>query len=161
MSIAYALNLTGTLNFLVRQSTDAETQMVSVERVIQYSQVPQEPPADLPGRDPPLEWPQNGAVSFRNFQLRYREGLDLVLKGISINVLPRQKVGIVGRTGLMGLSLLLLLQSSSNNMHRSRKEFACFGTLPLCGGRGWLHHDRRCRHFQNWCGVCVVVALSL
>jgi ATP-binding cassette subfamily C (CFTR/MRP) protein 1 len=35
MSISYALSLTGTLNWLVRQSTDAETQMVSVERVIQ------------------------------------------------------------------------------------------------------------------------------
>ncbi len=35
LSISYALQMTGTLNWLVRQSTDAETQMVSVERVQQ------------------------------------------------------------------------------------------------------------------------------
>ena len=109
LSITYALQLTGTLNWLVRQATDAETQMVSVERVIQYSQVPQEPPAELPGREPPLSWPAEGAVEFKDFQLRYREGLDLVLDGISLSVAPMQKIGIVGRTGAGKSSLVLAL----------------------------------------------------
>ena len=34
-----------------------------------------------------------------NMQVRYREDLDLVLKGLSLNIKPREKIGIVGRTG--------------------------------------------------------------
>ena len=32
-------------------------------------------------------------------QVRYREDLDLVLKGLSLSIKPREKIGIVGRTG--------------------------------------------------------------
>ncbi len=109
LSVSYSLQMTGTLNWLVRQSTEAETQMVSVERVLQYSQVPQEPPAELPGREPPAEWPQSGTVQFNNFKLRYRKDLDLVLDGITINVGAMEKIGIVGRTGAGKSSLVLAL----------------------------------------------------
>lgn len=32
-------------------------------------------------------------------QVRYRDDLDLVLKGLSLSIKPREKIGIVGRTG--------------------------------------------------------------
>lgn len=41
--------------------------------------------------------------------MRYREGLDLVLKGIDFAVKSREKVGIVGRTGAGKSSLTLAL----------------------------------------------------
>jgi ATP-binding cassette subfamily C (CFTR/MRP) protein 1 len=83
--------------------------MVSVERVTQYSQVPQEPPAVLPGREPPLSWPQDGTVQFNKFSLRYRPDLDLVLDNISVNINAMEKIGIVGRTGAGKSSLVLAL----------------------------------------------------
>lgn len=55
------------------------------------------------------EWPQKGVVEFRNFQVRYREGLDLVLKGIDFMVNSQEKIGIVGRTGAGKSSLTLAL----------------------------------------------------
>lgn len=48
-------------------------------------------------KDP--KWPQQGVVEFKDFQVRYREGLDLVLKGITFACKSEEKVGIVGRTG--------------------------------------------------------------
>ena len=41
---------------------------------------------------PPKEWPQNGAVKFSNYGTRYREGLDLVVKDININIKGGEKV---------------------------------------------------------------------
>ena len=35
----------------------------------------------------------------KNIKLRYRDGLDLVLHGLSLDIQPREKIGVVGRTG--------------------------------------------------------------
>jgi ABC-type multidrug transport system fused ATPase/permease subunit len=38
-------------------------------------------------------------VNIEDLSLRYRPGLDLVLKGVTAHINPLEKVGIVGRTG--------------------------------------------------------------
>lgn len=50
-----------------------------------------------------------GAIAVRDLKLRYRAGLPLVLHGVSFDVLPGEKVGLVGRTGSGKSSLLLAL----------------------------------------------------
>lgn len=89
-------------------STDLETQLVAVERVHQYTTLQTEAPAVLPYR-PPMNWPTEGAVQFTDLKLRYRPGLDLVLKGVSAEIKPREKIGVVGRTGAGKSSLMLAL----------------------------------------------------
>ena len=59
--------------------------------------------------DPGSEWPHIGNITFDNLEMRYREGLDLVLKGISLDIKGGQKVGVVGRTGAGKSSLTLSL----------------------------------------------------
>jgi ATP-binding cassette subfamily C (CFTR/MRP) protein 1 len=44
-----------------------------------------------------------------DFAVRYRPDLDLVLDGISCDILPGEKVGIVGRTGAGKSSITLAL----------------------------------------------------
>jgi ABC-type multidrug transport system fused ATPase/permease subunit len=46
---------------------------------------------------PPPDWPSAGALEFRDVVMAYREGLEPVLKGVSFQVRPGQRVGIVGR----------------------------------------------------------------
>jgi ABC-type multidrug transport system fused ATPase/permease subunit len=58
---------------------------------------------------PPSGWPDKGVIDFDNYATRYRPGLDLVVKNITANVKPAQKVGIVGRTGAGKSSLTLAL----------------------------------------------------
>ena len=46
LAISCAIELTSTFQFGARQSAEAETQMTSVERVIEYSQLPSEAPLE-------------------------------------------------------------------------------------------------------------------
>ncbi|XP_026834850.1 multidrug resistance-associated protein 1 isoform X6 [Drosophila erecta] len=110
LSVSYALQVTQTLNWLVRMSSDIETNIVSVERIKEYGETKQEAPWELEqDKNKPKNWPQEGRVEFQNFQVRYREGLDLVLRGVSFNIKGGEKVGIVGRTGAGKSSLTLAL----------------------------------------------------
>merc|ERR1712004_178298 len=120
LSLSYALNVTGALNQLVRMTTEVETNMVSVERIREYQEAPQEAPFEVPENDPPKEWPEHGVIEFDKYETRFRPGLDLVLKGISCKILSREKIGIVGRTGAgkstMTLALFRILESSGGSI---------------------------------------------
>jgi len=100
--------LTSNLNWLVRMSTDVENNLISVERCIQFTQITTE--ADFKGpNEPPMDWPDKGVIVFKDLQMRYRENLPLVLKGVNASIKPREKIGIVGRTGSGKSSLMLAL----------------------------------------------------
>ncbi|KAJ8319363.1 hypothetical protein KUTeg_004454 [Tegillarca granosa] len=109
LSITYALNVTQTLNWLVRMTTELETNIVAVERVKEYSETPTEAPWVIEDNRPEQKWPDSGRVVFNDYGVRYREGLDLVLKGISCTIEPGEKIGIVGRTGAGKSSLTMAL----------------------------------------------------
>jgi ATP-binding cassette subfamily C (CFTR/MRP) protein 1 len=106
LSISLALNVTQSLNWTVRMASDMESQMVSVERVDKYARMEQERPHYLPQDPPPSAWPKEGLVDMQNVHMRYRDGLPLVLRGVTIKINAREKVGIVGRTGAGKSSLL-------------------------------------------------------
>lgn len=99
LSVSYALQITQTLNWLVRMTSEVETNIVAVERIKEYAETKQEAPWQLPNENVPKSWPEKGQVEFKNFDVRYREGLDLVLRNLSFTVNGSEKVGIVGRTG--------------------------------------------------------------
>ncbi|KAH9518523.1 Multidrug resistance-associated protein 1 [Bulinus truncatus] len=107
LSITYAMNVTQTLNWLVRMTCDLETNIVSVERIKEYTETPTEAAWIIESNRPNPEWPEKGIVEFENFKLRYREGLDFVLKGVSCQIMSGEKIGIVGRTGAGKSSLTL------------------------------------------------------
>ncbi|CAG8502871.1 1064_t:CDS:10 [Rhizophagus irregularis] len=109
LSVSYALSVTQALNWAVRQFCEIETNIVSVERVKEYIDLPSEAPVVIQDNRPDPTWPQNGLIEYQNYSTRYRQGLELVLKGVSFVINPREKVGIVGRTGAGKSSLTLSL----------------------------------------------------
>lgn len=107
LSVSYSLQVTTYLNWLVRMSSEMETNIVAVERLQEYSETEKEAPWEIQETAPPSTWPQVGRVEFRDYGLRYREDLDLVLKHINVTIEGGEKVGIVGRTGAGKSSLTL------------------------------------------------------
>jgi ABC-type multidrug transport system fused ATPase/permease subunit len=71
--------------------------------------LPSEAPVVIHDNRPDPTWPQNGQIQYQSYSTRYRQGLELVLKGVSFIINPREKVGIVGRTGAGKSSLTLSL----------------------------------------------------
>uniref|UniRef100_A0A665WLW5 Multidrug resistance-associated protein 1 n=1 Tax=Echeneis naucrates TaxID=173247 RepID=A0A665WLW5_ECHNA len=107
LSISYALQLTASLTWLVRMSSDIETNIVAVERVKEYTDTEKE--AEWKHKCPPIppRWPTNGCIDIRGFGLRYRHDLDLAIRNMTIKINGGEKVGIVGRTGAGKSSLTL------------------------------------------------------
>ncbi|XP_072935953.1 probable multidrug resistance-associated protein lethal(2)03659 isoform X1 [Epargyreus clarus] len=107
LAITQAMGLTGMFQWGMRQSTELENQMTSVERIQEYSTIESEPPLESePSRKPPPSWPEAGRLEFRRVFLYYTPGEPPVLRDLSLTILPREKVGIVGRTGAGKSSLI-------------------------------------------------------
>merc|ERR1712228_446541 len=70
---------------------------------------PQERPFEIAATQPPSQWPSNGQIIFDNVWMRYREGLEYVLKGLTFEVRGGEKVGVIGRTGAGKSSLFVTL----------------------------------------------------
>ncbi|XP_009304647.1 ATP-binding cassette sub-family C member 3 isoform X2 [Danio rerio] len=120
LSVSYALQVTMSLNWMVRMTSDLESNIVAVERVKEYSETQTEAPWEVLEKKPPPDWPPLGNVEFVDYSVRYREGLDLVLKNISLKVRGGEKIGIVGRTGAgkssMTLCLFRLLEAAAGEI---------------------------------------------
>ncbi|KAF9271390.1 Canalicular multispecific organic anion transporter 1, partial [Linnemannia elongata] len=79
MSLAYALNITVDITWLVRCLCEVQFEMVAVERTDEYSNKNQEAP-NFTDVAVPENWPGEGHLSFKSYSTRYRQGMDLVLK---------------------------------------------------------------------------------
>ena len=110
LALVYALQITGLLQWTVRTFIETENNMTAVERLEHYrSGIPKErlkgfvrsgdDGADEKMLKVPEDWPQYGGVVIKDLHMRYRPGLPLVLRGVNMTIHPKEKVGIVGRTG--------------------------------------------------------------
>ncbi|KAF9447357.1 multidrug resistance-associated ABC transporter [Macrolepiota fuliginosa MF-IS2] len=106
--LSYTLGITQVFSEMISQFAQNEQNMNAVERVLHYTELLPEGDAVKPN-DPPPSWPPSGGIAFKNVELAYRPGLPLVLKDVSFDVKPGEKVGIVGRTGAGKSSLLQAL----------------------------------------------------
>ncbi|KAG9321113.1 hypothetical protein KVV02_007342, partial [Mortierella alpina] len=88
-------NLTTVMNRVISTACQIETDIVAIERVREYSQLPSEARDVVPDSKTDKEWPQQGEISFQNYSTRYREGLELVLKKVSVTIKGAERVGIV------------------------------------------------------------------
>ena len=101
LSLMYSINLTTRFQWGIQQLTESFVLMTSAERIDEYGQLPPEED-DSPQRRlirTSAEWPEEGAIEFRNYSLRYRAHLNATLNNINVHIKPRQKIGIMGRTG--------------------------------------------------------------
>lgn len=119
LSVSYALSVTQALNWVIRSYCEIETNVVSVERIKEYIDLPTEKYNASRGVDP--LWPTKGKIEFRDYATRYRPGLDLVLRDLSFTVTPKEKIGIIGRTGAgkssLSLSLFRIVEAAKGSIY--------------------------------------------
>lgn len=131
LSVSYALSVTQTLNWLVRMTSDVETNIVAVERIKEYTETTQEAEWEIPEKKPPEYWPEHGVVEFNKYSTRYREGLDLVVKDIDCKISGGEKIGIVGRTGAgkssLTLALFRIIEAASGNITIDKIDISKIG----------------------------------
>ncbi|KIV77341.1 hypothetical protein PV11_09143 [Exophiala sideris] len=135
LAMSYALQITQSLNWIVRQTVEVETNIVSVERVLEYATLPSEAPDVLFKSRPSIGWPAHGQITFENYSTRYREGLDPVLKDVNLSIKAREKIGVVGRTGAgkssLTLSLFRIIEPISGHISIDGLNTSTIGLLDL------------------------------
>lgn len=82
-------------------------QMTSVERIQEYADLV--PEKDDEAKDVPTYWPEHGKVEFKNVFLKYSRDDLIVLNNLNFVIKPKEKIGIVGRTGAGKSSLIQAL----------------------------------------------------
>ncbi|THU84317.1 multidrug resistance-associated ABC transporter [Dendrothele bispora CBS 962.96] len=101
--ITSALSFTGSVYWACRFWTGLELDLNSVERVVEYLDLPQEPPAVIESSRPPAYWPSSSRndslVSVENLVVKYAPELPSVLQDVSFTLKAGERIGLLGRTG--------------------------------------------------------------
>lgn len=95
------------VQFGLKQWSDFENYMNSVERLVEYKDLKTEKVED--GKTPQSSWPQEGNLEFKSVWMRYSEKDLYVLKNLNFSIKSKEKVGILGRTGAGKSSLITAL----------------------------------------------------
>ncbi|KAJ7679731.1 multidrug resistance-associated ABC transporter [Mycena rosella] len=103
LAMTCALTFTNAVYWACRNWTGLEVDLNSVERVVEYLKLPQEPPAVIESNRPPAYWPSSARndslLSVENLVVKYSPELPAVLQDISFTLKAGERVGLIGRTG--------------------------------------------------------------
>ncbi|KAJ4226176.1 hypothetical protein NW759_004762 [Fusarium solani] len=107
-ALSFVLRFSAATDFALRRYASLELDMNALERVLEFTQVETEAATET-GGIVPATWPTQGLVQVCNITARYKPTGPDVLRNVSLALQPRQRVGIVGRTGAGKSSLILAL----------------------------------------------------
>lgn len=132
--LSYVLSVVQMLQFSIRQLSEVDKGMNSVER-LRYFGVELEEEAPLHTIDVRESWPEKGEIVFNNVAMRYRKNLPLVLQGLSFQIKGGERIGIVGRTGAgkssITSALFRLVEISAGSITIDGVDISRIGLLDL------------------------------
>ncbi|XP_055381375.1 probable multidrug resistance-associated protein lethal(2)03659 [Condylostylus longicornis] len=100
LAVSQSISLITMCQWGLRQSAELEIHMTSVERILEYSnEISEAPLESTPENCPKDNWPFYGKIVFSDFNMKYSNDGEYILKNLNFEILPREKIGIVGRTG--------------------------------------------------------------
>lgn len=105
LGITQTLMLTGLLQWGIRQSAEISNHLCSVERILEYGQLEAEKQPEI-ASNVQKDWPSKGGIKFNKVVYRYSIDSEPVLHGLTFSIEPKEKIGIVGRTGAGKSSLI-------------------------------------------------------
>ncbi|CAK1546481.1 unnamed protein product [Leptosia nina] len=157
LAITQVIGLVGMCQYGMRQTAEVENQMTSVERILEYTNLPPENPVEpdhkaLQTECPSVqfeEWPKNGEIVFEDVSLEYEkppkkepvtdpapkvDDTAYAIRGVNFSIRPGEKVAVVGRTGAGKSSLIAALF----RLNKITGKVAVDGvTSELAGLRAW------------------------
>ncbi|XP_072376501.1 probable multidrug resistance-associated protein lethal(2)03659 isoform X2 [Diabrotica undecimpunctata] len=84
-----------TIQWGIREWAELENLMTSTERLLEYTELKKEK-----SEGEKLDnWPSKGSIVYERVCLSYQNSNELVLNNLNFNIQPKEKIGIVGRTG--------------------------------------------------------------
>ncbi|RZC60701.1 hypothetical protein C5167_022465 [Papaver somniferum] len=109
--------------------------MISVKRILRFSNVTSEAPLKIEECKPKPEWPTEGTIEINNLHVQYNISLPMVLKGVSCIFPGGNKIGVVGRTG-SGKSTLIkalfrLVEPLEGSITIDGENISCMGLHDL------------------------------
>ena len=129
----------------VQQSSEVESLMTSLERVMAITKLESEPGYQTDTQRSE-HWPTNGEINFTKVSLRYYPEGPRVLEDLNLNVDGQSKIGIVGRTGtgkssikaailrmleVQGQIIIDGVEVNSLNVQESRKCISVLNQSPV------------------------------
>ncbi|KAJ7865666.1 hypothetical protein B0H13DRAFT_2253973 [Mycena leptocephala] len=122
--ITSAMSFSRTSFLACRFYTSLQVDLNAVERVVNYLEIPQEPPAIIESQRPPAYWPssasRNDLLVVEDLEVKYAPDLPSVLHSISFSLKARERVGLLGRTGsgksTLATSLLRFVEPSGGRI---------------------------------------------
>lgn len=106
LALTQAHMLTGLLQHTIRQLSDLENNMTSVERAVEYADVKTE---DKTAGEIKENWPKYGNIEYVNVSLTYSTSKEKVLSNVNFEIQAGEKIGIIGRTGAGKSSIISVL----------------------------------------------------
>ncbi|KAI8607183.1 P-loop containing nucleoside triphosphate hydrolase protein [Chytriomyces sp. MP71] len=135
LTLTWVMSFADYLNWIVRVHSNLEMSMNAVERVDEYSEIPQEAAAVVESNPPPSNWPSKGALTVCNLEMRYASDLPPVLQNVSFALNGGEKLGIVGRTGAgkssLSLALFRIVEASKGAIHIDGLDISKMGLHDL------------------------------
>ncbi|KAH0833242.1 ABC transporter [Lanmaoa asiatica] len=144
--LSYILVVQQSFGWMVRQFAEVENNMNSVERIVHYAnEVEQEAPHQVKDSAAPPSWPFEGRIVIKDVFMKYRPELPPVLKGLSMDIAPGEKIGIVGRTGAGKSSIMTalyrLVELSSGSIQIDGVDISKVGLDQLRKGLAIIPQD--------------------
>ncbi|XP_062382896.1 ATP-binding cassette sub-family C member 12-like [Sardina pilchardus] len=134
--LSYTIELTTLLQYIFRILPELEARFISAERLMEYiTGCVSEAPRRVQGVHIPEGWPHQGSITFKDYNMRYRDNTPIVLNSLCFTIKPKEKLGIVGRTGSgkssLGVALFRLSEPAGGTVLIDEVDTSSIGLQDL------------------------------
>ena len=122
-------------NTMTKMERSLSYTKLKMERSLSYTKLISEKPQKLTSDLALRNWPSKGEIQFENFNVKYRNDTEMVLKNINFHLKSGEHLGIVGRTGsgksTISLCLFRILEAYSGKIYIDGVDISKVGLQKL------------------------------